>query len=473
MNKFALVLAASLFLSWQLSTEARELFPNSQAREIYNQALQWQQQQKWVKAEQAYHQALALHPHWMDAHNNLGSVYLSQGQAEKAVQSFHQALQRWRVDADLYYNLGLAYEMLGQEQRAQRFFQLALQLAPEHPAQNKLAPSLDPVSRTSKTDTSLLQVQSLRAQKKTAQALTLLDQMLAEQPQSGRLHYYRAQLSTDLNTRLRHLDQSLRSLPHHIGAHHLRAQTLQALQRPAEARQSLIQLLEIRPRYAPAYDDLAQLARAQGQSREAAHWLLQLVSLEPHYKDAAFRLGRYLYWLGYSEQALHYLKQQSQAAPHLDASLLISDIYLQQMRLQEAERSLQVLLQRWPQAPELHQRLAAVALHTKNKAAFERHISRAANSAQTRFLQAQFALQEGRSAEALRRLEPLWESTQKPEYAQVLVLALLKSGRHDEALSIAQQHWPRAEYLELKQALAKMPTHPSKGHLHALDSSRR
>ncbi len=87
---------------------------------------------QFVKAIEAYQQALRTNPEFASAWINLGIAYDEVGQPAKAIEAYQQALRIDPEDADAWYNLGNAYGKAGQSAKAIEAYQQAVRIDPEH-----------------------------------------------------------------------------------------------------------------------------------------------------------------------------------------------------------------------------------------------------------------------------------------------------------------------------------------------------
>jgi protein O-mannosyl-transferase len=88
-------------------------------------------QGQFDRAIPEYQAALRLKPDFAEAHNNFGDAYSSQGQLDKAIPEYQAALRLKPDFAQAHYNLGLAYASQGQFDRAIPEYQAALRLKPD------------------------------------------------------------------------------------------------------------------------------------------------------------------------------------------------------------------------------------------------------------------------------------------------------------------------------------------------------
>ena len=82
-------------------------------------------------ASHAWSRRLRLQPDYVEAHNNLGTVWYTSGELEKARACFLEALRLRPDHATAHHNLGLIHEARGEQAQAERCFQTALRHKPD------------------------------------------------------------------------------------------------------------------------------------------------------------------------------------------------------------------------------------------------------------------------------------------------------------------------------------------------------
>ena len=105
---------------------------NPKAIKKYEDA--WKQHQKgsFANAERAYRQALKISPEFVEAHNNLGNLYLDSGRFNKAVRAYQDALKLMPDHPKLLNNVGNALQCQGEFAAARDWFQRALARDPDY-----------------------------------------------------------------------------------------------------------------------------------------------------------------------------------------------------------------------------------------------------------------------------------------------------------------------------------------------------
>ncbi|MBW1981585.1 MAG: tetratricopeptide repeat protein [Deltaproteobacteria bacterium] len=99
----------------------------------YNIAIAYWAKRDTAKAKLHFEEAIRLKPGYSEAYNNLGVIYLEQGQIQQAIESFKKALSNplYSNPQDAHYNLGRAY--LKRKEYGKAILQLkqAVQIIPE------------------------------------------------------------------------------------------------------------------------------------------------------------------------------------------------------------------------------------------------------------------------------------------------------------------------------------------------------
>jgi tetratricopeptide (TPR) repeat protein len=88
---------------------AETAMPFPDARALYREALAAQQDRKTAVAEWLYRRVLAIDARHVEAMNNLGVLYLAQGNQDQAFEMFNQAISLKADYADPYYNLSCLF----------------------------------------------------------------------------------------------------------------------------------------------------------------------------------------------------------------------------------------------------------------------------------------------------------------------------------------------------------------------------
>jgi Tfp pilus assembly protein PilF len=92
--------------------------------------LTWRQSRTYQNDETLWRTTLARNPSSFLAHNNLGNIFLQNGQVDEALTHFHKALEIWPQYAPAHNNLGNALLRKGQVDEALEHFQKAIDIQP-------------------------------------------------------------------------------------------------------------------------------------------------------------------------------------------------------------------------------------------------------------------------------------------------------------------------------------------------------
>ena len=145
------------------------IFPSSNARLPFALGSLYFQEGEVVKAIPQFELALSKFPDFRRAHQQLGFALAQEERYEEAVQSLTHALNLGAKNAAVYGMLGLSYLNLGKYLSAETAYLNALLLAPEI------------------QDWKLGLIKSHIARENYSQAVALLDEVLAENPESASL----------------------------------------------------------------------------------------------------------------------------------------------------------------------------------------------------------------------------------------------------------------------------------------------
>jgi tetratricopeptide (TPR) repeat protein len=101
-----------------------------QALGLFEEALAAEAQDE---RKELYLRALSLDPGLGKAHNNLGLIYLEEGDYGEAVRLLREAAKRMPGSPAPRFNLGYAYELVGRLGAAEEHYAAAARMAPDEP----------------------------------------------------------------------------------------------------------------------------------------------------------------------------------------------------------------------------------------------------------------------------------------------------------------------------------------------------
>jgi tetratricopeptide (TPR) repeat protein len=94
--------------------------------------LTWKQARMYTNIKTLWGTVAAQNPNAFLAHNNLGDIYMAEGQVNAALKQYQMSLAL-RADSGAYHNLGNLYLQTGRYDQAQDYFQKAIAIKPEDP----------------------------------------------------------------------------------------------------------------------------------------------------------------------------------------------------------------------------------------------------------------------------------------------------------------------------------------------------
>jgi tetratricopeptide (TPR) repeat protein len=106
---------------------------NEQARILYNDAIELQDQGQREQAKELYQNAIELDPSFCDAMDNLGQMLRSQGSVEEAIYWYERSIEVLPNNTVAHQNLAVAYKIQGRIADAITQYELIVQIDPDNP----------------------------------------------------------------------------------------------------------------------------------------------------------------------------------------------------------------------------------------------------------------------------------------------------------------------------------------------------
>ena len=146
-------------------------------------------------------------------------------------------------------------------------------------------------------------------------------------------------------------------------ARHVRAQIYLDLDRFEDAVDDCRAALEIDPEYGGAVFTMAQAYKRLGKTEEAAAGYRRLIQLDPKDPKPYMNLGEMALEAGDIDAAIGHLGKAVAADPERSAGArnLLGSAYLEQGRLEDAEREILKALELRPRVPDAHYHLGLLA----------------------------------------------------------------------------------------------------------------
>ncbi|MGD1020934.1 MAG: tetratricopeptide repeat protein [Verrucomicrobiia bacterium] len=231
---------SSQAVTWQLGHNLRCTL--SAALLLVLGALTWQQTRIYQDSETLWRDTFAKNAQCWMAHNNLGSVFLKEGEASEAIGQFEQAVRIKPDYAEGHNNLGVALVRLGRIQEAVVQYEQALRIKPaDAKAHYNLGVALAQTGRIE-------------------EAIIHYGKSLQIDPTSAEAHYSLANALLALGKvpeAVAHYQQALAINPKYAEAHSKFGAALIVVDKAYDARGQLEEALRIKPDLAEAQNNLA------------------------------------------------------------------------------------------------------------------------------------------------------------------------------------------------------------------------
>ena len=278
------------------------------------------------EAEKSWKKVLQIDNENVEAWNNLGVLYRKHGDDEKALAAFQEAAERAPDRADIPFNIGNLYKATDDYENAVAYYNKAIEIDPEYaPAFNNLG--------------------------------TLYE---SRKERNKALEVFRRGLSADSG------DASLRF---NMGL------VYQEEEHWEEARDAFDTALKKRPGWVPGLNNLGIVLQELGKEDEAARTFRTLLDIEPENVVALNNLGVAYDHLGRTEDARKCYKKALKSEPeYIKAALNLHDSYQEKKELNEALEEINKQITLHPRDPEIRIRMARTLMGLKRWEEAERSL---------------------------------------------------------------------------------------------------
>jgi tetratricopeptide (TPR) repeat protein len=223
-----------------------------------------------------YRRAIALHPHYTEALNNLGAVLRATSNFPEAVIAFRRAIAADQNFAFAHHNLGCVLAALGQIEEAIAHLRTATRLAPNYPeAHFNLGAAYCQGEHFAHAAAAFTAALALKPD--WPEALNNMGVALAglDDPVSAETAYC----------------QAIALKPDFADAYYNLGKALKAQRRLTEASQAYAQALALNPNHAQAENNFGIALDQLGQKQDAMAHFRRAIALAPDFADAHFNLG--------------------------------------------------------------------------------------------------------------------------------------------------------------------------------------
>jgi tetratricopeptide (TPR) repeat protein len=290
-----------------------------------------------------YQKALVLKPDYAEAHNNLGSAYLDDGQLDEAVAEFFKALETKPDYVQAQNNLGNAYLQKGQDGEAMKRFSLALEIKPNFALANYNIGNY-----------------YLR-QKQPERAIARYQEALRSKPDFAQAHYNLAFAYLQggkIDEAISHLRNAVASKPDYTEAENNLGNALLEKGRVDEAIEWFRNALRSKPDFAQANYNLGRAYFQKGKTGESVPFFRKAAEADPNDPHFHSDLGIALTQSGQMDDGLTHLETAAHLAPD-DAQQhrLLAIGYAKNSRTRDAVKEFENAVRLRPSDPELERDL--------------------------------------------------------------------------------------------------------------------
>ncbi len=262
---------------------------------------------------------------------------------------------------------------------------------------------------------SILAVEKLVTRKKYAQAKTLCNKLLSQNPNAVEIHLRLADIASkldDTDEMITQFTEILRLEPDHLYTHNKLATLLLGLGRTDEAITHFKEVLRLNPEHSTALANLGLILSKQEKFTEAAANFTRAMAINPQMPQIHYSLGKVLLQQGKKDEAIAQFKEELAINPeHLQSHIDLGEVLLDQGWIDEGIEHFEKALELESDKLNLLNRIGAqLALKGKFEPAvkyFKRALSQDERMVEARHNLAQVLLKQGKTAPAVTHFEKL------------------------------------------------------------------
>jgi tetratricopeptide (TPR) repeat protein len=296
-----------------LLTEAADRNPRDAESRFYN-GFAKSSLNRYEEAIVDYQHAVSIAPDYVDALNNLGTVFHKLGRFEEAVDAYNRMI-KIKGDCGLAHNnIGAAYYHLGRYEEAIVALRRALELTPQEPKTHyNLAKTYSNLGRYEEAVDSFLNAIRLR-------------------PDFFEAHSELGTVYCQMGRPNEAIESSRKAIalnPDFAEGHNTLGTALHKMGRIQEAVESFRRAVKIKPDFAEALNNLGVANSHLGRDQEAIETLKQAITIKPDFASAYNNLGlvyskarRHSEGISYYKQAVNITADFAEAHYNLGVSYL-------------------------------------------------------------------------------------------------------------------------------------------------------
>ncbi|MEJ1342756.1 MAG: tetratricopeptide repeat protein [Candidatus Sedimenticola sp. (ex Thyasira tokunagai)] len=279
---------------------------NKKAVKYYEEGREFHQNGKLSAAERAYKKAIRANHDFVEAHNNLGNVFLDSGRLKEAAVAYTKALKLLPAHPVLLNNLGNVLQLRGENEKAISWLNKAIANDPGYAdAYSNLGNALAGLGRFEKAAASY------------RQAITISPGLADAYNNLGGVLRKLGELDDAVTNFLKAIGID----SEHKEAHNGLGNALKDQGRLEEAITSYRRAIKIDPKHKEACNGLGNALKDQGRPEEAVASYRRAIEIDPEHKEAYNGLGNALKDQGRLEDAIASYRRAIGISPNNIASV--------------------------------------------------------------------------------------------------------------------------------------------------------
>ena len=246
----------------------------------------------WENSFTLWSDVIKKSPNKAKAYNNLGYVFVKQGNVNKAIRNYVEAL---KIDPNYLHphlNLGILLASQKKFNEAMSHYSEALRLKPDYDKAHYHLGNL------------LFELGN------TEEAMTHYSKALKINPYSHEAHFYLGlalEKQGNLSESLAHYSEALRVKPQYVDAHNNLGNVLARVGRYEDAMNHYNKVLKIKPNSPETYNKIGLVLMKQGKTSLATDHFYRALKIDPNFVDAHYNLGTFMEKQGEISRAVkHY-----------------------------------------------------------------------------------------------------------------------------------------------------------------------
>ena len=245
-------------------------------KETFDLAVQKHQNKNLQDAQSYYQKVLELDPNYVDAHNNLGSMFGGLGENQKAISCYEKAIEINPNYTPAYNNLGTIFKELGESQKAKQYYEGAIKIDPNYTSAHfNLGNIFKELGEYSK-------------------AKQYYEEAIKIDPNYTSAHFNLGNIFSSQGEYQKAKDcyeKAIEIKPDYVDAHYNLGVIFQELGDNQKAKDCYKNVIEINPNYTNAHNNLGAIFKELGEYQKAKSYYEKVIEINPNNIDSHHNLG--------------------------------------------------------------------------------------------------------------------------------------------------------------------------------------